>query len=120
MNWYKEAKDFSDRNLINNKIKYLTEIKNTITVLSKLVFQSGKNTKNASYRIVSSDKITSYPALHDILIEADSLVLDSPWRFAVLCKKAVEKIDNLIFSLKEERKEITYGDQTKRPQKGWI
>ena len=120
MNWYKLAKDFRDRNTINSKIRYLNEVKSTLNVISKLIFQSGKNAKNANYKIISSSKITSYPILHQILIEADFLALDSPWKFAALCEEAKIKIDKLIYSLKKEREEITYGEKVKKPKKGWV
>ena len=120
MNWFKFAKDFSDRNVINSKIRYLKNTKETLKVLSKLVFQSGKNTKNTTYKIVSSAKITSYPLLHKILMDADELVLDSPWRFAKLCKEANKKIDSLIYSLKKERDEITFGGIRKKVTKGLV
>ena len=80
MNWFKFAKDFRERNTINGKIRYLKGLKDTLTTISKLIFQSGKNAKNMNYKIISSSKITSYPALHETLIEADSLALDSPWK----------------------------------------
>jgi len=120
MNWFKFAKDFSDRNTVNSKIRYLSGTKQTLSVISKLIFQSGKNAKAANYKIISSAKISSYPILHEILIEADTKALDSPWRFASLCGEAIEKIDNLIYALKEEREELTYGNKVKRPRKGWF
>lgn len=120
MNWYKIAKDFRDRNVINNKIKYLQTLKVTLEKLAKLIFQSMKNAKEANYRIISSAKITSYPLLHDILIEADELALDSPWKFASLCEQGIGKINKLIISLKREREEITYEGKKDKPKKGWV
>ena len=120
MNWFKFAKDFRKRNTINEKIRYLKATKETLKYMSKLIFQSGKNAKDANYRIISSSKITNYPSLHEILIRADYLALDSPWKFATLCAEGVKKIDSLIYSLMKEREEITYGDKKKAPQKGWV
>ena len=108
MSWFKQAKDFRKRNTINEKIRYLKATKETLKYISKLIFQSGKNAKDTNYKIISSSKITNYPSLHGILIQADSLALDSPWKFAILCADGVKKIDNLIGSLKKEREEITY------------
>ena len=119
MSWFKFAKDFSYRNAINSKIRYLQGIKKVIESNAKVVFQSGKTVKDANYKIITSSKITSYPSLHEMLIRADSLVLDSPWRFSDLCKDAISKIDNMVYALKKEREEITYGKKNE-PKKGWF
>ena len=120
MGWFKTAKNFEKRNLLNAKIRYLEGIKTEIEYLGKFVFQSGKNAKDVNYKIITSDKITSYPSLHNILIQADSLALDSPWKFAYLCSEAINKIDQLVYAFKKERKEFMYSDGKKRPMKGWI
>lgn len=120
MNWFKISKDFSKRNIINGKIKYLKGLKNTLAIVSKLIFQSGKNAKATNYKIISSSKITSYPVLHDILIEADSLALDSPWKFSALCNEGIKKINNLIFNLTKEREEFIDSKKKNRFMKGWI
>ena len=119
MNWYKFSKDFSDRNLINSKIKYLEGVKKTLSHIKKLIFQSGKNAKAANYKIISSVKISSYPTLHDILMQADELALDSPWKFAALCEEGIGKINKLISGLKKEREKIVRGDKN-TSQKGSI
>ncbi len=120
MNWFKFAKDFSDRNAINSKIRYLQGIKKVIESNSKVVFQSGRTVKDSNYKIITSSKITSYPSLHEVLIKADSLVLDSPWRFGELCNEAVNKINQLVFALKKEREDFTYEGKKDKPKKGWI
>jgi hypothetical protein len=120
MSWFKFSKDFKDRNTVNSKIRYLTEVKGTLEVLSKLIFQSGKNAKDANYKIISSSKITSYPLLHEILIEADALALDSPWKFKVLCEEGMIKADKLIYGLKKEREELTYDRIKDTPKKGLV
>ncbi len=120
MNWFKIAKDFGKRNVINAKIRYLSELKETLEHIAKLIFQSGKNAKDTNFKIINSSKISSYPSLHEILIEADALALDSPWRFAALCNEGIGTIDRIISSLKKEREEFTYGDKVKGPKKGWF
>ena len=117
MNWFKFAKDFSDRNTINGKIRYLRDVKSTLERISKLVFQSGKIAKNTNYKIISSSKITSYPLLHQILIDADYSALDNPWQFEALCSEAVAKIDGLVFAFQKEREALTYGKTSKTPPK---
>ena len=120
MSWFKIAKNFDKRNLINSKMRYLEDTKEKLEYLGKFVFQSGKNAKDINYKIITSDKITSYPALHETLIEADCMALDSPWKFAGLCEEAVSRIDELLYSLKRERDEFIRGDGGKKPMKGWI
>jgi hypothetical protein len=94
--------------------------KEKLEYLGKFVFQSGKNAKDINYKIITSDKITSYPALHETLIEADCMALDSPWKFATLCEEAVSRINELLLFLKRERTEFIRGDGGKKPMKGWI
>ncbi len=66
-NWYKIAKDFTERNMVNDKIRYLRDIKQTLNNISKVIFHSAKFAKNVNYDIVTSKKITSYPNIQDIL-----------------------------------------------------
>ncbi|MCD6435557.1 MAG: hypothetical protein J7L15_04145, partial [Clostridiales bacterium] len=75
--------------------------------------------KTSNMNIISSQKISSYPDLRDILIEADSIALDSPWKFSNLCKEALMSIDNKIFEFKRKREDINLGDKFKY-QKGWV
>ncbi len=120
MSWYKYSKDFSDRNIINHKIIYLEDVKNVLTRISKLVFQSGKMAKLSNINIISSKKISSYPILNDILLEADAICLDNPWRFSELCKAAIDEISNKVISLKEERKEKMRKKKKNTVEKGWV
>lgn len=120
MSWFKNAKNFDERNVINAKIRYLTDLRDKLVYLSKFVFQSGKIAKDENTKIITSDKITSYPALHEVLIEADALALDSPWKFASLCGEGIERANSLIMGLKKQREEFTRGKDNKRPMKGWI
>jgi len=119
MAWYKIAKDFNERNLINYKIAYLKDIKNRLSKLSKLIFQSGSLTKKANFAIIQDKKISSYPLIRDILINADNVALDSPWRFAAFCNDAIGVIDKKIYAFRKEREEITRIEKG-QPQKGWI
>lgn len=122
MSWFKKiAKDFSQRNLLNEKIRYLSDMLEKIQYNSKVVFQSGKFAKDSTFEIVSSKKITSYPLLYDMLIEANEIVLDSPWRYQSMCEAIIDELSYKIGELKEERKKITEGDDSKKKvQKGLI
>jgi len=119
MGWYKFSKDFDKRNIINHKIIYLKNLSEHLSKLSKLVFQSGKNTRLASHDIVSGKKITSYPELRDILLEADACVLDNPWKFAGICEEAMFQIEGMVWTLEDERTEFTLGIDKNKVQKGW-
>jgi hypothetical protein len=118
MNWYKFALDFSDRNLTIHKILYLKDIRGILENISKMVFQNGTFAKSANVEIVQSKQITSYPVIRDILIEADNLALDNPWKFASLCEEAVQEINNRIYKLQKERDD--FGKKGDEIQKGWI
>ncbi len=120
MNWFKFAKDFSDRNTINSKMRYLKKLREIIAYNSKIVFQSGRTVKESNYNMITSSKITSYPSLHEVLIRADSLVLDSPWRFGELCNDAIKTVDQLLYGLRKKREEITFGEKKKGPKKGLV
>ena len=120
MSWYKYSKDFDKRNVINHKIMYLEDVKGTLKKLAKLIFQSATMAKQSNVNIMSSKKMTSYPMLHNILIEADTIALDSPWKFASLCEEAVMSINNQIETLKSERKKITSVKNKNVVEKGWV
>ena len=51
MSWFKAAKNFDKRNVINAKIRYLQETKEKLEHLEKFIFQSGKNAKDENYKI---------------------------------------------------------------------
>ena len=120
MSWYKIAKDFSYRNIINHKIIYLEGIKDILIKISKLIFQSGKTAKLSNVDIISSKKITSYPLIQNILIEADLISLDNPWKFKKLCEEAINEINIKVSSLKEERKNCTLKKKKNFVEKGWV
>ncbi len=119
MNWFKFSKDFSYRNLINDKVRYLSELAAILEKNKKLVFQSGSIVKMSNFEVIGSKKITSYPDIRDILMEADGVILDSPWKYASLCDFALEKIYYQINEFKEERESWTKG-KNQKVQKGLV
>lgn len=119
MNWFKFSKDFSYRNVINDKIKYLSELASILEKNKKLVFQSSSIVKHSNFNVIDSKKITSYPDIRDILIEADGIIFDSPWKYASLCNFALEKIYYQIDDFKKERKLWTM-NKGNEIQKGWV
>jgi len=121
MSWYKKALievNFEERNLINGKIGYLNEVAKTLAKIAKIVFQSASTAKQTNYDILNSKKMSSYNSIRDVLINADSAALDSPWRFAGFCIEAIDAIDHKLGELKEERANM-FKDKDKRVEKGW-
>lgn len=119
MNWYKIAKDFTERNVINYKIRFLTQMGESLNHLSKYVFQNGTHTKRIILSYISNKKVSSYPTLRDSLIEANEIVLDSPYKFGSICKDMIYRIGVQIKTLKRERKEFLSSKDPKKVQKGW-
>lgn len=123
MNWFKIAKNFSDRNAVNDKIIYLSELASILEKMSKRIFQNASLVKSSTSDILYSKKITSYPLLQDIIMEANEIALDSPWKFESLCKEAIAMIENKIYELKEERTKLTANeddDGSFKVEKGWV
>ncbi|MFW6026947.1 MAG: hypothetical protein ACOCRX_11475 [Candidatus Woesearchaeota archaeon] len=111
--WYKKAKDFSDRNLFNHKVRYLKQLYQKIDYLKDMVYQSGTYTQKVISNIIYSNKITSYPELRDHIISMYSSILDSPQTFEYQAIQLMDRIQNLIQTLKKEQ-------QTKHERmKGW-
>jgi len=122
VNWYKQAADGSplqDRNIINNKIIVLNDIFNTLDKMSQVVLQDKIVVKNMNDKIINNKTLSSYPAIVDILVNANNIVYDNPWKFSALCKIANEKIGRLIVGLKKEREELTSDNIDRLKQKGW-
>lgn len=118
MAWYKLAKDFSERNIINYKIRFLSKLQEDMEKLSQLVFQSGRLTKHATTTYIHDDALSSYPILKDMIVKADSIVYDSPWRFSELSQKIAGDIGGMIKKLERERKEMSL--KKEKFKKGWF
>ncbi len=119
MNWYKISKDFGERNILNKKIKFLKAMKKNLNYLCKYVFQNGSHTKKIILSYIFDKKISSYPSLRDILIEASNIVLDSPYRFGSTCQDLIKRIENQIYVLKKERREFDSPGSVDKVKKGW-
>jgi len=123
MNWYKlatfELQFFDDRNVINDRIRFFELTTKYLNKLAKVVFQNGVLARSVNQQIMNHKKISSYPVLRDILIQADNIALDSPWKFAAFCKIAIFEIDKKVIEWRKERKEFTEETLPKR-MKGFI
>lgn len=121
MGWYKNKIkiDFEERNRLNHNIKFLEYISSRLEKLSKIIFQNTKFAKNNVLSIINDKKMTSYPFVRDILIEANEISLDNPWKFAILLKEAKDIMDVKIGMLKKQRREMT-SDNNDKKWKGLI
>ena len=124
MTWYKTAQAFKpqslgDRNLINEKIRYFEDVCVKLDKLSKVIFQDGVFAKQASFNLSLDKKLSSHPSIQEILIQADKIALDNPWKFAALCLDACDAITLKITELKRQRKELTEKTLPNK-MKGWV
>ena len=107
MSWYKkshfELSDLNDRGIVNEKIHYFEELLKRLDKISKGVFQNARDVKGINQEILNHKKLSSHPLIKDILIDADKIVLDNPWKFAEYCDIAKLKIEQQIDILKKER-----------------
>jgi len=119
-NWYKDHVriDFKKRNMLNHQIKVFDEMSNNVVKLSKIVFQSATTAKKNNLKLIDDKFLSSYPIIRDVLIEADQIALDSPWRFSNLLKEAQNMIIIKIGNLKQERKDLLDTGSNKK-MKGW-
>jgi len=123
MSWFIKSQisinNFTDRNLVNDKIHYFEKISDRIYYMGKIAFQSQLDAKKEAYAIAQEKTMTSYPDIVDILSRAGRIALDSPWKFRELCAMALTEVDIRLKTLVKERKRFT---EEKLPAKmrGWI
>jgi len=123
MSWFIKSQisinNFTDRNLVNDKIHYFEKISDRIYYMGKIAFQSQLDAKKEAYAIAQEKTMTSYPDIVDILSRAERIALDSPWKFRELCAMALTEVDIRLKTLVKERKRFT---EEKLPSKmrGWI
>jgi hypothetical protein len=125
-NWFKigqvQAFDpisLEDRNILNEKIRYFEDVALKLEKLSKVVFQDSYFAKNASFKMANDKAMSSYPSIRDLLLEADQIALDSPWKFAGICSIAAEEAGKRIKQLKKQRKDLIE-DKMPNRMKGWV
>ena len=120
-NWYKDHVriDFKKRNMLNHQIKVFDEMSNNVVKLSKIVFQSATTAKKNNLKLIDDKFLSSYPIIRDVLIEADQVALDSPWKFSNLLREVQDMIIIKIGNLKQERKDLLDTGSDKKT-KGWV
>jgi len=129
--WYKQSQsffnedksfkieDFKDRNLVNSQIKALEAMANTLDYCARLVYQTQRGARSVANQIKENKKISSFPVVIDFLVQADKVAMDSPIKFAELCKKAAFELDKRITNLIKLRKEFSDGPANiYKPKKG--
>ena len=124
MSWYKKAQAFtpiemSDRNIINEKIRYLEHVNEQLKRLSKVIFQDGTYAKNTNMKLATDKKLSAYESIQSLLLQADKIALDSPWKFSGICLDVVDEIDKKVASLKKQRKELIEVTLPNK-MKGWV
>ena len=123
MGWYGDYQkiDFDKRNLLNDKIRYLESIPEKLAKLAELIYQSANTAKETNLNIINDKKMSSYPEIRDILIEADFIALDSPWQFEMILIEAIDVINSQITKLMLERKENNdINKDSDSKWKGWV
>lgn len=111
--------DFADRNLINEKIRSLQSMSDTLMYCAQLVFQTQRGARSVVSQIRNSKKLSSFTNIITILDKADKLALDSPYQFGELCKAASLEIDIRVDKLIQIRKDFAKNDyDPTKPQKG--
>lgn len=129
--WYKKSqqmfddnqsfkiKDFSDRNLINSKIQSLRNASDLLDYCARLVYQTQRGARKVVADLRSDKKMSSFPNVIEILERADLVAMDSPSKFADLCKEASSEINRRIAKLIELREEFSEGPRNYlKPKKG--
>ncbi len=129
--WYKECQNifdedqsfkienFKDRNLINSQIKALESIAGTLEYCSRLVHQTQRGARSVANQIRENKKISSFPPVVELLQQADKVAMDSPNKFAELCKQAAHELDLRIKRLIELRSDFSKGPANiLKPKKG--
>ncbi len=122
MNWYKFSFDMDslfDRNVVNKQIAFFKSIADELNDLQKIVFQDATSARKSVSLIASNKKMSSFPVIVDVLLDADRVALDSPWRFAESCNIALDKINTRIRTLEKERRDFTEKEFPAKI-KGWV
>lgn len=110
MNWYKRAQteflieDFGDRNALNEKISKLEEIAGRLSYASLLIFQAQREARKLVQSALQDKTLSSYPDVIKILGEADTVALDSPYKFKDICLIGMDEIARRASNLKKQRK----------------
>lgn len=115
MNWFKFAKDindFDDRNRANEAIHWLDETAESLEYCVELVFMSPIDAKKILDEIINHKKMSNYPSIKLILLEAQKCVRDNPKKFGSFCLEASVRINDIKQEIEEERHTFTNNNES--------
>lgn len=117
MNWYKQAydiKDFQDRNLINERIKVLSQIAENLYAVKENALQNPAAAKQYIDDL-SKDKIfSSFPTIKKYFETASNKILDNPQKSTDIIEEIVMLVVAKVDKLKEERSQFTQQELPKK------
>jgi arginine utilization protein RocB len=116
MNWYKynqSLNNLSDRNQINERIRIFKEFAEIVSYLTKYVFQNAPHARKAVYSLAMDERISSFPKIKQLLLEAHQVARDNYRKFADYCKQALDKIVAQVKEMERKREEFS---QEKYPE----
>lgn len=117
MNWYKQAyeiKDFQDRNLVNERIRNLSQIAEDLYAVKDNALQNPAAAKNYIDQL-SKDKIfTSFPNIEQHFTTASGKMLDNPKQSTDIIEEIVMLIVAKVDALKQERSQFTQEELPKK------
>ncbi len=110
MNFFKKAieiTDFKSRNTANKNLRQFSDIVIKLNKLSKIIFQNARMARSEVDNILLTKKLSSYPDIETVLVEAKRVALDDPWQFAGCCRDMADKIaGEIIPDIEKKRKEF--------------
>ena len=131
MNWYKTAQlsqnlvevqqihNLQDRNRLNAKIHHLDKIRSILVYAAKLVHQTQRGARLVLQDVIADKRMSSYPKVKNVLNEANKVAMDSPNKFAKICKQGIFEVEDRIVALKVERKRYM-DDEMGKSRKGLL
>lgn len=117
MNWYKQAydiKDFQDRNLINERIRTLSQIAEDLYAVKENALQNPAAAKQYIDKLSKNKIFTSFPSIEQHFVTATGKILDNPQKSTDIIEEIVMLIVSNVDKLKEERSRFTQEELPKR------
>jgi len=117
MNWYKKAfdiKNFQDRNVINERIRVLSQIAENLYAVKENALQNPAAAKQYLDQL-SEDKIfSSFPTIEQHFTTASGKMLDNPQKSTDIIEEIVMLIVAKVDNLKAERSQFTQEELPKK------
>ena len=105
MSWWTRANlvTHDDRNRLNATVRKLVALAETLKYASKLIYQTARGARAMVGEVTANKTMTSFPEIKELLEEADKVALDSPQKFADLCKQAAQDLYIKVSELEDAR-----------------